>query len=107
MKIEHGTMKVMKFRPERLDPVTVVYTDTRGEGLVIIQCWGEAWTRYFADIGAKGMIEFLAGCDVDYLASAIAPPQSLPARAAAYRRRVCEAVIAACKQIVNSGGSHA
>ena len=94
-------------RAPGLDPVRLLYTDLGGMSHVIIECFGNAWSRFFAGTGPRSVIEFLASCDADYLSNGVSPQHTVPARAAAYRRRVCEAVIAGAKTHLSARGANA
>ena len=52
----------------KLDPITVILRDQEGRGLVIVECFGTAWSCYFGSIGPKTLRGFIAGCDEYYLA---------------------------------------
>lgn len=104
MKVESGSSEVIVITGARgLDPVRVFLNPWLIGGQVVITCWGEAWARGFASTGSKKLVEFLASVDADYLSSAVAHPFPVNARGAAYRRRVCEAVIDGCRLFLKEG----
>lgn len=62
-------LRVYKFHPDRLDPVTV-FVEQLGEcrSRVTVQCYARAWTAYWGSHGECQVEKFIVSCDADYLA---------------------------------------
>lgn len=57
-----------------LDPILVIFQDLKpGQGRVIIQCYGQAWTGYWCAMGDRLVRDFVTQVDVDYLACKLVP----------------------------------
>ncbi|MEW8120047.1 MAG: hypothetical protein AB2792_23040 [Candidatus Thiodiazotropha sp.] len=53
---------------DRIDPVTVYVTNYQpGQGKVVIECYGEAWTAYWGAMGDNTLQQFFVTCDNDYI----------------------------------------
>ena len=69
-------MKVTKNQTEtyrltdlnRLDPVTVYVTNyEEGEGRIVIECYGKAWSQYWGAMNRTNIQNFIITTDNDYL----------------------------------------
>ncbi|MDF3821684.1 hypothetical protein P3G55_17400 [Leptospira sp. 96542] len=72
-----------------LDPITVILTDTWGQGRLIVESFGSAWSAYFGSVGPQTLRQFLASCDEDYLGDKL----TCRMQEEAYVRDVARAVI--------------
>lgn len=53
---------------DRLDPVTVYVTNYKpGQGKIVIECFGEAWTAYWGGMGDNTLQQFFLTCDNAYI----------------------------------------
>ena len=53
---------------DRLDPVTVYVTNYNpGQGKMVVECYGEAWTAYWGGMGGNTLQQFVLTCDNDYI----------------------------------------
>lgn len=78
------------------DPITVIAFDAMpGQGKLIVQCWGDAWTCYFGDIGDRSLLEFVASTESDYLGSKFQTNKK-------YAVRIAAAVIRAAREHVRA-----
>ena len=55
-----------------LDPITVMLRDLGGQGQIVVECYGAAWSAWFGAIGSATLRQFLAGCDEHYLGGKLA-----------------------------------
>lgn len=85
-----------------LDPVRVVLQDVApGQGRIIIECYGEAWSAYWGAMGDQCVAAFIAKADSDYLMRRLWPAkvsirsEKALEKAEAYLLRIVEAVKAA------------
>lgn len=62
-------LRVYKFHPERLDPVTV-FVEQLGESKsrITVQCYAQAWTAYWGSHGDCTVEEFITSCHAEYVA---------------------------------------
>lgn len=52
-----------------LDPIAVILIDhSKGQGSIIITCFGKAWTTFWAGMGDRCVSDFVLSCDEYYLA---------------------------------------
>ena len=79
-----------------LNTINVVFMDYGdGAGLLIVECYGEAWASYWNAMGC-GLREFVAKCDAEYLARNLwAKAERRTRRREEYLRRIVVAVKAA------------
>jgi hypothetical protein len=84
-----------------LDPVTVIYRDDKGAGMVFVECYGETWSTYFGSIGPRSLVNFVASVHPDYLANRLRRNKQTKAEEA-YLLRVADAAIHACKSLAQS-----
>lgn len=71
MKVETSQIKKLKITGiERLDPVSVIFEDFGpGQGKIIIECYGKAWSAYWGGMGDRTISEFFCSCDDGYLSN--------------------------------------
>ena len=51
-----------------LDPVTVYVTNYKlGQGKMVVECYGEAWSVYWGRMGERCLQEFVLSCNNDYI----------------------------------------
>ncbi|MCU1145752.1 hypothetical protein [Stenotrophomonas maltophilia] len=52
-----------------LDPINVFVQDYElGRGRIVVTCYGQAWCAFWGAMGNRTVMQFVAGCDVDYVA---------------------------------------
>ena len=67
------SLRVYKFHPERLDPVTVfVEQFSECNGRITVQCYAQAWTAYWGNHGNSTVERFIVSCNADYIADNLA-----------------------------------
>ncbi len=55
-----------------LDPIRVLTQDIGpGQGRIIIECYGQAWSCYWPGMGKQTIRQFVAGADPDYVCNAL------------------------------------
>lgn len=53
---------------DMLDPVTVYVTNyNTGQGKIVVECFGEAWTAYWGGMGVNTLQQFFLTCDNNYI----------------------------------------
>lgn len=63
------TLRVHRFHPEHLDPVTVYVEEFRpGASRITVQCYAQAWTAYWGSHGQKSVERFVFFCHPEYVA---------------------------------------
>ena len=63
------TLRVHRFHPERLDPVTVYVEEIRpGASRITVRCFARAWTAYWGAHGNESVERFVRSCNADYVA---------------------------------------
>lgn len=81
-----------------LDRITAYLFDIGpGQGRVILECYGECLTGYWAAMGNAKVADFVRLCDVDYLAGKMIPGSAT--RRIGYMRRIVAAFHAAIKSL--------
>lgn len=87
------------FDAPKLDPVTVVLQDLGpGNGRLIVECYGLAWSAYWGAMGDRNVRQFVTECGADYIVSKIAPSdRRLRKSDEAYLTRIVEATQAALR----------
>ena len=84
----------------RLDPIRVILQDLGpGQGRVIIECYGSAWSAYWGATGHQSILQFLDMADADYITSALSSHQRLSKIETAYLTRIVQAVKEAIKTL--------
>jgi hypothetical protein len=81
-----------------LDPVTALFQDFGpGQGRVIVECYGDAWSAYFGAMGDHDIQGFVRTAGADYLANKLCntAPVKQRKRDEAYLLRIVKAVKAA------------
>ncbi|TGV07697.1 hypothetical protein E4695_08660 [Alcaligenaceae bacterium 429] len=61
-------VRVYRFKPDNLDPVTVYveqYAETASR--IIIHCWDKAWAAFWGSHDDKGLEHFILNAHADYL----------------------------------------
>lgn len=83
-----------------LDPVTVYLEDSGGgAGRATIVCYNQAWTCYWAAMGDRTLLQFIAECDEHYVAGNMLTGRwRIGPGEREYAERVARAVIAAAKK---------
>lgn len=67
--IESKITKLVISGIKRIDPVTVITEDFGpGQGKIIIECYGKAWSSYWPAMGKETITEFFCSADEHYLA---------------------------------------
>lgn len=82
-----------------LEPVTIILFDhAPGKGMVVVECYGDAWSAYFGAMPDNCLREFLARVDSDYLAGRMTSHMHKQRKGQqAYVRRIATAVIQFCR----------
>ena len=82
-----------------LDPVTVILRDFGGEGQIIVECYGAAWSHWFGAIGDSTLRKFISGCDEYYLSTKLTSStvRSVKKSEESYVAHIARAVIDALK----------
>lgn len=63
------TLRVHRFHPERLDPVTVYVEEIRpGASRITVQCYAQAWTAYWGSHGQESVERFVCDSHAEYVA---------------------------------------
>lgn len=83
-----------------LDPIIVVFHDVGpGQGRIIIECFGMAWSAYWGGMGSNSVREFVVKCGVDYLTNALRRTDTRSTRKSeAYLSRILTVVQMALSQ---------
>jgi hypothetical protein len=58
-----------------LDPIRVIlydYGDQRGR-MIVVECYGDAYSHYWGNMGKETVREFVASCGEDYLVNKLLP----------------------------------
>ena len=76
MKITEGVVeKIVLSGLENLDPITLFIEDLGdNRGKLTVECYGEAWSAFWNSMGCSQVLVFLKGCNVDYIANKLFPP---------------------------------
>jgi hypothetical protein len=78
-----------------VDPIRLIVQDLGpGQGSVIIECYGKAWSRYWGGMGNHDVLSFLRMVESDYLMFAVRHDKQTKAEDA-YLLRIVKAVKAA------------
>lgn len=79
MKIEESYVRRLTISEvPGLDPIRVTLEDIGpGQGRINIECYGQAWANYWGGMGKDTIGEFVAGCDIHYIAGKLS---SIPAQ---------------------------
>lgn len=65
-------LRVHRFHPNGLDPITVYVEEYRpGSSRITVQCYAQAWTAYWGAHGARPVERFVASADADYVADGL------------------------------------
>jgi len=82
-----------------LDPITVILRDFGGQGQIVVECYGAAWSHWFGVIGEITLRQFISGCDEYYLATKLCSStvRKTTKREEAYVQDVSKAIIQAMK----------
>lgn len=82
-----------------LDPINVILRDFCGQGQIIVECYGSAWSHWFGAIGDSKLREFIAGCDEYYLATKLTSTttRATTKREESYVQHIARAVIESLK----------
>lgn len=77
-----------------LDPVTVITRDIGpGQGSILVECYGQAWSAYWGGMGPRTVRQFVASCDDDYIVDRMQSGQKATKAQRAYLSRIIKAVI--------------
>lgn len=100
MRVEPQTVQALTiYDAPALDPINVVLQDFGpGNGRIIIECYGRAWTKYWGAMGSQRIAEFFCSVDVGYLVNKLHnDTRRLKKADEAYMVRIIEAVRAALR----------
>jgi hypothetical protein len=78
-----------------LDPVTVTLQDVvpGKSGVIMVECYGDAWSAYFGAMSSPNIRAFVKSAGVDYLANKLRGPlQKDTKRNQKYRERIVTAI---------------
>ena len=69
MNYQPEALRVYRFHPDRLDPITV-YVEQYGPtaSRITVQCYAQAWTAYWGSHGANPVEDFVVRCHPEYVA---------------------------------------
>jgi hypothetical protein len=85
-------------REYQLDPITVVLNDyAHGNGGIIVECYGSAWSAWWGNHGCVTVGEFVASCNDQYITGKLRNANSVK-REDAYLSRIVAVVRAAMKE---------
>lgn len=75
MKIEKSKITKLKISGiKHLDLINVFLDDFgNGQGRIMIECYGKAWTSYWSAMGENTISKFFCSCNNDYLINNLAP----------------------------------
>jgi predicted NACHT family NTPase len=78
----------------KLDPILVVMQDLgAGNGRLLIECFGDAWSGYWGAMGERSIEQFVLSCSADYIAGKMLGAQHKRNRTSeAYILRIVQAV---------------
>lgn len=78
-----------------LDPITVITHDiSPGEGTLIVECYGSAWSAWWGGMSGKTVSQFVATVGVDYLEGCLSRPNTKQTSIEKqWLRRISQAVI--------------
>ena len=63
-------LRVYRFHPSKLDPVTVfVEQYSKNASRVTVQCYSRAWTAYWGNHGSDKVEDFICGSGHEYVAN--------------------------------------
>jgi hypothetical protein len=75
-----------------LDDITIFFQDFElGQGRIVVECYGEAWSAYFGAMGAKTIRQFVETCGPDYLTNKLSRPKQTKTTDK-YLRRIVDAI---------------
>lgn len=67
--IQPEALRVYRFHPNRLDPVTVfVEQFSPTASRITVQCYAQAWTAFWGSHGDQQVEDFVCSCNADYVA---------------------------------------
>jgi hypothetical protein len=70
MKVEKSLVAKYCIREENHDAINVIVEDfKKGQGRIWIECFGDSWSYYWADMGNNNLMEFFADCGEHYIAN--------------------------------------
>ncbi len=76
-----------------LDPIRVITQDLGpGQGRIIIECYGQAWSTYWPGMGNLNIRQFFTECDTDYLEMNLHRGANVTKRKRDYLIRIIKAV---------------
>jgi len=94
------TVEAVRIDHHGIDPITLIIEDIApGQGRIIVECFGAAWSAWWGGMAGKTTVQFVAGCHADYIASKLWP-EGMKRRTDRedYLRCISGAVIEYCKQ---------
>lgn len=97
--VEAFTIYEAATEPNRgaLDPINVFLRDLGGQGQIVVECYGSAWSHWFGAIGQRTLRQFLCDCNPDYIADKLicTVTRKTTKHESAYVHRIAKAVHAA------------
>lgn len=64
--------EIHEVKAPALDPITYVLQDFGpGQGKLIIECYGQAWSAFWGAMGKRSLRDFLKDCDVPYITNCL------------------------------------
>jgi hypothetical protein len=85
----------------RLDPITVITRDVGANaGQIIIECYGKAWSAYWAAMPEPGVRQFIVEADLGYIVNRLMnhdAPKKAQASEVDYLNRIVTAIQEAFK----------
>lgn len=89
-----------------LDPINVFVQDYQlGRGRIVVTCYGQAWCGFWGAMGGRTVMEFVAACDAEYVASNMLSgrQERVLKRDRAYVERIATEVITQFRALIDSG----
>lgn len=89
-----------------LDPILVVIRDfAPGRGQLTVECYGSAWSCWWGAMGdGKTVLEFLRGCDAEYVANCLIRPRRQWITSKREERREMEYLTTICAALISHAG---
>ncbi len=94
MRVEEQRVEaLMIYDAPALDPIMVMTSDLGpGQGRIIIECYGVAWSGYWGAMGNRTVREFFMEASTDYLLGVLSRASDRRRGASDYLSRIIEAV---------------
>ncbi|MEN5291268.1 hypothetical protein [Stenotrophomonas lactitubi] len=104
-QMPHGIRLVYIPRRNGLDPINVFVQDYElGRGRIVVTCYGQAWCGFWGDMGDRTVMQFVAACNADYVASNMLSGrhEHVKKHERAYVERIATEVITEFRALIDS-----